>query len=78
MVVSLTIKCDRQGCRATVDLPCRHDAAKEPGWKQETYELFSLHLCPEHRRNNWLQVREQTEAIDAPSTANPITRQSNP
>jgi len=71
MVVSLTIKCDWHGCRATVELPC-HEAAEERGWKQESYGLFSLHLCPEHRRHNWLQVREQTEAIAAPSTGNHI------
>jgi hypothetical protein len=69
MVVGLTIKCDWRGCKATIDVPCRHDAIEAAGWKQENYGLFSLHLCPEHRRHNWFKVREQLEKIEAPSSS---------
>jgi hypothetical protein len=58
MVTALTIKCDWPGCKATLTIPCEHDAAEHRAWKQETYGLFSLHLCPEHRRHNWFQVRD--------------------
>jgi hypothetical protein len=71
MVTALTIKCDWRGCKATITVPCRHDAATERGWKQESYGLFSLHLCPEHRRHNWFKVREQRETIGDSWPKNP-------
>jgi hypothetical protein len=61
MIVSLTLKCDWAGCKATVTVPLRHDAAENVGWRQENYGLFSLHLCPEHRKHNSFKLKEQTE-----------------
>jgi hypothetical protein len=49
-------------------IPKEHDAAERHGWKQENYGLFSHHLCPEHRRHNWFQVREQPSDTPLHST----------
>jgi len=70
MVIGLSIKCDWRGCKATINLPCEHDAGESQGWKQENYGLFGMHLCPEHRKDNWFKVREQPEKIEAPSSSN--------
>jgi hypothetical protein len=59
MVTALTIKCDWRDCKATITIPCQHDAAQHAAWKQESYGLFSMHLCPEHRRHSWDEVRVQ-------------------
>ncbi len=59
MITALTLKFDWPGCEATITIPCQHDAAERKGWKQETYSLFSLHLCIDHRRHSWDQVRVQ-------------------
>jgi len=68
MVTELTVSCDWRECKASITVPCRHDALEAQGWKQESYSLFSMDLCPEHRRHNWFMVRGQRDGIEAPST----------
>jgi hypothetical protein len=59
MIIELTIKCDWPGCSATITLPCRHDAANDKAWKEESHSLYAMHLCPNHRRRSWQAVREE-------------------
>jgi hypothetical protein len=55
----LTLKCDWSRCRATIAVPCRHDAANDKAWKEESHSLYAMHLCPAHRRHSWQAVREE-------------------
>jgi hypothetical protein len=69
---ALTIRCDCPGCKATTEVANQANAVDDRGWKAEAMSLFSMHLCPEHRRNSWHKAETAQEIAGAPST--PPTR----
>jgi hypothetical protein len=75
MVIAITVKCDWAGCKATLTYECERKAPDLKGWKRETYDLHSMHLCPAHRRNNWFKVKEQTAHLEHHSTPGESTDQ---
>ena len=69
MVIGMTIRCDWPGCKATIEVANQATAIDDRGWKAETVmSLFSMHLCPAHRRNNWHKVKAAQGIADAPTT----------
>ena len=68
MVTALTIRCDWPGCKATIEVANQANAVNDRGWKAEAMSLFSMHLCPEHRRNDWHKVKMKQGIAGAPST----------
>jgi len=68
VITAITIKCDWHGCKATLNYQCGKVATDLKGWKREDYSLHSLHLCPDHRRHSWFEVKQQPPELPIHST----------
>jgi hypothetical protein len=57
MLISSTIRCDWPGCGASITVENKPGAIKATHWKAENDGCYSLHLCPDHKRQDWFAVR---------------------
>ena len=67
MLVSLTIRCDWPGCRATLTYDFRL-LRPDPvtSWKAETDNVYSCHLCPTHKRKRWEEIKRTIHTQKTP------------
>jgi len=68
MLVSLTIRCDWPGCKATLIVGYRAEITQQHKWKAENEGDYSQYLCPAHKRNDWEALRLATFKAQAQVT----------